>query len=173
MRPYQAEINRTASKIAEHQITLGDDKLLIKNGSKVSAGAQLPGIRSVSYTGEKPDVLQGRAGDQYLNYMNSQITEMYQVMMVAEDSEPTQENGQLDPYVLLFRSARQKKKFQRYIKKFEKFLIELCELYLNLAKIHFPDDQIIMAAGKNEQVNIPEFRQYDNTCYEVNIEAQA
>lgn len=173
MRPYQAEINRTASKIAEHQITLGDDKLLIQNGSKVSAGAQLPGIRSVSYTGAKPEVLLGRAGDQYLAYMNSQIQEMYAVLMVAEDSEPTQENGQLDPYALLFQSARRKKKFQRYISKIEKFLIEITELYLNLAKIHFPDDQIIMAAGKKEQINIPEFRQYDNTCYEVNIEAQS
>jgi hypothetical protein len=171
MRPYQVEINRAASKMAEHQITLGDDKLLIQNGTKLSAGGSLPGVRGVNYTGAAPTVMQGRSGDQYLNYMNSQITELYQVMMVAEDA---QENaGQLDPYVLLFRSAKQKKKFQRYIARFEKFLIEIVELYLNLAKIHLPDDAVIYAAGKNEQVNIPEFRQYPETCYEINIKAQA
>ena len=49
MRPYQAEINRAASKMAEHQITLGDDKLLIQNGTKISAGIALPAyVRSIS-----------------------------------------------------------------------------------------------------------------------------
>lgn len=171
MRPYQAEINRASSKIAEHQITLGDDKLLIQNGTKVSAGSQLPGIRSVNFTGAAPTVLQGRSGEQYLSYLQSQISELYQVMMVAEDS--MQEEGKLDPYILLFRSAKQKKKFQRYIARFEKFLIELVHLYLRLAKIHLPDDAVVWAVGKNEQVNIPEFRELPDTCYEIKIEAQS
>lgn len=171
MRPYQAEINRAASKMAEHQITLGDDKLLIQNGTKVSAGVSLPGIRSITYTGMDPKILAGRSGEQYLAYMNDQITEMYSVLNVAEDSQ--EKEAQLDPYALLFRSARQKKKFQRYIKRYEKFLIEIVHLYLRLAKIHLPDDAVIFAVGKNEQVNIPEFRQYPDTSYEINIEAQA
>lgn len=171
MRPYQAEINRSASKMAEHQITLGDDKLLIQNGTKVSAGVSLPGIRSITYTGMDPKILAGRSGDQYLAYMNGQITELYAVMGVQEDSET--KDSAMDPYALLFRSARQKKKFQRYIKRYEKLLIELVHLYLRLAKIHLPDDAVIWAVGKNEQVNIPEFRQQPDTCYEINIEAQA
>lgn len=173
MRPYQAEINRSASKIAEHQITLGDDKLLLQNGTKASAGVALPGIRGINYTGTEPKILPGRAGDQYLAYMNSQIAELYQVMMVAEDNEQNQENSQLDPYTLLFRSARQKKRFQRYIKKFEKFLVETVKLYLSLAKIHLPDDAVIYAVGKNEQINIPEYRQLSDICYEINVEAQS
>lgn len=173
MRPYQAEINRAASKIAEHQITLGDDKLLMQNGTKISSGVALPGVRGVNYTGAEPKILAGRDGAQYLNYMQSQIVEMYQVMMVAEQMEDKPTDGQIDPYVLLFRSARQKKKFQRYIKRFEKFMVEIVHLYLRLAKLHLPDDMVIMAVGKNEQVNIPEFRQLPDTCYEVKIEAQA
>ena len=172
MRPYQAEINRCSSKIAEHQISLGDDKLLIRNGSQVSAGTSLPGIRTVNVTGMDPTVLPGRDGSQYFAYMNSQITELYNVMMVAEDSEMADTNG-LDPYTLLFRSARQKKKFQRYIKRFEKFLVEIVKLYLALAKTHMPDDAVVWAVGKNEQINIPEFRMLPDTCYEVNIEAQS
>lgn len=171
IRPYQAEINRAASKMAEHQITLGDDKLLVSNGSKVSAGVALPGIRSISYTGGAPTILAGRSGDQYLNYMNSQITELYSVMNVAEDSEEKQQN--MDPYALLFRAAKDKKKFQRYIKRFEKFLVEMVHLYLRLAKIHLPDDSLILKVGKNEQVNIAEFRQLPDTCYEIKIEAQS
>ena len=171
MRPYQAEINRAASKMAEHQITLGDDKLLIQNGTKVSAGVSLPGVRSITYTGQDPKILAGRSGEQYLAYMTGQITELYQVMMVSEDSEL--KDSALDPYALLMRAASQKKKFQRYSKKFEKFLIEMVTLYLCLAKIHLPDDATIFAVGKNEQVNIPEFRAMTDTAYEVNIEAQS
>lgn len=171
MRPYQAEINRTASKIAEHQITLGDDKLLIQNGMKVTAGASLPGIRTAYYTGSEPKHLPGRAGEQYFAYAAGIIDELYKVMNVAEDAEETAPN--MDPFVLLFRAARQKKKFQRYIKKIEKFLIEVVHLYLRLAKIHLPDDAVILAIGKNEAVNIQEFRQNPETNYEVKIEAQS
>jgi hypothetical protein len=172
MRPYQAEINRSASKIAEHQITLGDDKLIIQNGTKVSAGASLPGVRSINVTGKDPTILPGRDGSQYLNYMTGQITELYQVMMVAEDMAENSD-GKLDPYILLFRSAKQKKKFQRYIARFEKFLIDVVKLYLTLAKLHLPDDAVIWAVGKNEQINIPEYRQLPDLCYEIKIEAQA
>lgn len=171
MRPYQAEINRAASKMAEHQITLGDDKLIIQNGSKVSAGVALPGVRSINVSGSTPTVLAGRSGEQYLAYMNDQITELYAVMSVQEDSE--MKDGAADPMSQLFKAGRQKKKFQRYIKRFEKVLIELVHLYLRLAKIHLPDDAVVMAIGKNEQVNIPEFRELPDTCYEIDIEAQS
>lgn len=171
MRPYQAEVNRSASKMAEHQITLGDDKLLIQNGTKVSAGVALPGVRSINFTGAVPTILEGRNGSQYLEYMNSQISEMYMVMNVAEDTAENQAN--LDPYVLLFRSARQKKKFQRYIKRFEKFLIQVVKTYLSLAKIHLSGDELIYAVGKSEQINIPEFKSIPDLCYEVKVEAQS
>lgn len=171
MRPYQAEINRSASKIAEHQITLGDDKLLIQNGTKVSAGASLPGVRTVSFTGSKPEFLSGRDGSQYLSYMQSQIAELYQVMGVKEMNEPLP--SQLDPYTMLFSSARQKKFFQRNIKRFEKYLIEVVKLYLELFKLHAPDDTIIYAVGSNDRINIPELREMPDIGYEIIVEAQA
>lgn len=170
LRPYQAEINRSASKIAEHQITLGDDKLLLQNGTKVSAGASLPGVRAVNYTGQKPEVLPGRNGAQYLEYMNSQIKEMYEVANVMEQEVDT---AQADPWMMLFKSASQKKKFMRYIKRFEKFLTDICKLYLRLAKIHFNDDQIIHAIGKMEQINIAEFKKTDDVCFDINVVSQA
>lgn len=171
MRPYQAEINRSASKIAEHHITIGDDKLILMNGAKASAGVSLPGVRTVSVTGtgQEPKFLAGRDGSQYVPYMESQIKELYEVMMVAEDSMEANP-GQVDPFVLLFQYGRRKKKFQRYIKRFEKFLMEVFKLYIALAKLHLPDDAVIMAVGKNEQINIPEFRKYPDTSFEVKVE---
>lgn len=171
MRPYQVEINRAASKIAEHQVTLGDDKILVQNGTKVSAGVALPGVRAINYTGAEPDILPGRSGEQYFAYLQGQITELYMVMNVAQDSE--QASLPLDPFALLFRSASQKKVFQRYTKRFENFLMNVCKTYLRLAKIHLPEDQVIWAIGKSEQVNIAEFKSANDICYQIKVEAQS
>lgn len=171
MRPYQAEINRSASKMAEHQITLGDDKLLIPNGGKTSAGISLPGIRSVNFTGGSPTVLPGRSGEQYLQYMESQISELYQVMNVDEDSAENNQN--MDPNLVLYMAGRKKVKFQRWIKRFEKFLIEVCKTYLRLAKVHLTDEQLVQIFGEVERGNIAEFRNSDDLAYALNIEAQA
>lgn len=171
LRPYQAEINRSGSKIAEHQITLGDDKLLVQHGTKVTSGVSLPGVRTANYTGMAPVVLPGRDGSQYLNYMNSQITEMYNAAMV--DEKPAEMSGQLDAYSLLFRSASQKKQFQLYIRRFEAFLKEVCSTYLELARYHFTDDMVIQMAGRKERVNIAEFRDTSPLCYKIKVTAQS
>lgn len=172
LRPYQAEINRSASKIAEHQITLGDDKLVLQNGAKVTAGVSLPGVRTVHVSGAEPTVMAGRDGSQYLEYMNSQITEMYNVSMVAEQSQEAV-TGQMDPYALLFRAASQKKQFQRYVKRFERFLINIAKLYIKLAKHYLPEDYVVEAIGRSEAVNISEFKNAKDICYEVKVEAQS
>lgn len=172
MRPYQAEINRSASKMAEHQITLGDDKLLIQSGTTVSPGVALPGVRSINYTGATPEILQGRSGAQYLEYMQAQVAEMYTVMNVQEDSENKQ-SGQLDPYALLFRSASQKKKFQRYVRRFERFLVEVAKTYLALAKLHLSDEAVIYAVGRAEQINIAEFRSASDLCYQIKVSPES
>lgn len=171
MRPYQVEINRCASKMAEHQVTLGDDKLLIQNGTKISAGIALPGVRSINYTGMEPGVLSGRDGSQYLTTMQANITELYMVMGVAEDME--MDAKQLDPFLMLFRAASQKKRFSRYIKRFERFLIEVARTHSRLAKVHLPEDAIVYAVGRKERVNIAEFKNSNDLCYEIKITAQS
>lgn len=171
LRPFQAEVNRAASKIAEHQITLGDDKLLIQHGTKVSAGASLPGVRTVNYTGMQPAILNGRDGSQYGAYMTGQISEMYNAASVEEKNEEI--SGQVDPYTLLFRSARQKKTFNIYISRFEQFLKEVAATYLELARYHYDDDKIINMIGRKERVNIAEFREMSPLCYKIKITAQA
>lgn len=171
MRPYQMEINRSGSKIAEHQITLGDDKLLIQDGTKISAGVALPGVRSVNYRGVEPGILQGRTGTQYLEYMNSQITELYSVMNVQEALED--EQAQIEPYSLLYRAASQKKKFKRYISRFERYQKEVTKTYLKLAKLHMSDDAIVYAIGRAEAVNIPEFKNSQDICYQIKVTEQS
>lgn len=171
LRPFQAEVNRAASKIAEHQITLGDDKLVVQKGTSVTAGASLPGVRTISVTGMSPTVLPGRDGSQYAQYMASQITEMYNAASVEEKMEDI--SGNIDVYTLLFRSARQKRTFNIYISRFEQFLKEVAATYLELARYHYDDDKIVAMIGANERVNIEEFRNMSPLCYKIKITAQA
>lgn len=169
LRPYQAEINRAGSKQAEHQITLGDDKLVMVNGSKVTQGAVLPGVRTMNVSGQPPVVIQGRSGEQYVNYVLQNIEEMYQIAKVPEIIED-KSDGQIDPYALLFKQLRQRKNFSAYIDKFESFVVRLHETYLSLARFYLPDDELIPMVGRNEVVNLEEFRNASPLGYQITVE---
>lgn len=168
LRSYTREINRAASKIAETQISLGDDKLIVMNGSKISSGARLSGIRAITVTGQPPTILAGRSGDQYVAYMQGQIQEMYQVAEL--DNEDAMES-QLEPILMLYRAGSQKRKFSRYIKRFESFLKKLCETYIDMAKTYYSDDRYVRAVGRNEAVNIAEFKKVVPQHVQIVIEA--
>ncbi len=172
MRPYQVEINRTASAIATAQITLGDDKLILNHGARIAHGGQVPGVRGVSVTGAGADlkILPGRSGDQYLNYMNSQIVELYKVMGV-EEAGATNQEGKLDPYALLYHSTKNKRRFSKYTEAFEEFTVGETEIILDLAKQYLDDDIIIPIIGRSEQVNIAEFKHSDKNSYRIKVEA--
>ena len=171
LRPYQVEINRCASKIAEHQVTLGDDKLLVQSGTKITQGVNHPGIRALQYTGREPIVLAGRSGEQYVGYMTQQITEMYDVANIPMELAE-KEAGGADAFASLFKNLRQKKKFSLYAEKFERFLMEVCELYLHLSKQYYEQDRLIPMVGKSEAVNIAEFKNTEPLNYQIKLEPQ-
>lgn len=170
LRPYQVEVNRSASKIAETQITLGDDKVLMQAGSKLQPGGTLPGIRGLTFTGMTPVVMEGRSGEQYLPYMQSQISEMYDVANVQDDT--TEQQQSQDAYTQLFQSIRNKKKFSLYAEKFEDFLMAICNVSLKLAKLYYTEANLVPAIGAAEVVNIAEFKSTDDLCYQVKLEPQ-
>jgi hypothetical protein len=170
-RPFQAEINRASSQAATHQITVGDDKLIYQGGTKLAPGALLPGVRGITYQGMAPQILPGRTGEQFLPYIASQIAEMYQACMVEEINQ--EEPANADPYTLLFRSASQKAKFTQYTEKFENFLKNFCMTFLNLARNYYPEDMIIQAVGKSEQINLQEFKNANPLSYQISIEEQS
>ena len=171
LRPYQGEINRSASKMAEHQITLGDDKLLIQQGTRIQNGGRLPGVRAITFSGQAPTFLSGRSGEQYMNYMNSQISEMYIISGIEEEKQE-KSDGNVDPYAILYKSLRQKKKFSLYAEKFENFLVELCEKSLKLAKYYYEPYNLVPAIGRNEIINIEEFKKTEPLSYRIKLEPQ-
>lgn len=171
-RSFQAEINRASSAMALAQVTLGDDKILYQSGTKLAPGALLPGVRGISFQGQMPQVLPGRNGSQYLEYINSQIAEMYDVLML-NDMNLEDKSGQIEPITLLFKAASRKRKFSKYIEKFERFLVDFADLYLRLCKVYLPDDALIMAVGNREAVNIAEFRKTTPLAYQIRLDPQA
>lgn len=170
LRPYQIEINRAASKMAEHQVTVGDTKVFLLSGSKPGSGATKPGIRYETITGQPPVIVPGQTGDQFLPYIESQIREIYQVADLSEEME--EQPTQVEAYALLFRSLKQKKKFVIYAEKFESFLTEIAYASLFIMKKYAPPQLFVNMAGKNEQVNIAEFKSSDDLCWQIKVEPQ-
>lgn len=169
IRPYQVEINRASSKMAEHQITLGDDKVIMQNGSKVSNGGKMAGIRVVNVDGGVPTVMAGRTGAQYLDYVTNEVNGMYQAANVSHLLQDKQTAA--DPFTILYKSMSQKASFVNYVERYEEWEKELFTDSLRLAKHYLTDDHIIKIAGKKEQVNIPEFRESSDDGYEISVEA--
>ncbi len=169
MKPIQLEINRTSSKIAETHISLGDDKVIMKKGSKLEPGATLPGMRGVTVSGPDPTILPGRDGAQYVPWLQMNIDELYKIMDQDELNAP--ESGQLDPMAMLFRSGQQKQKFKRNVGRFERFLSRQMEIYLELARFYLSEEDLIPIVGKGETVNISEFKNTDPLCYLIKAEA--
>lgn len=170
-RPYIAEINRASSQMAMHQITIGDDKILYQKGSKLEQGALIPGVRGISYQGREPTVLQGRDGAQFLNYIQSQISEMYSVLMLDEIGE--EKLPQMDSMALLYRAASQQRKFSLYAEKFEQFLTDFVTTLLELSKHYLPDSAVIPAIGTGQLINLAEFRKTTPLRYQIKVEPRA
>lgn len=170
VRPYQAEINRCASQAVLHSITLGDDKVLLQAGSKLANGGMQHGVRALTYTGAPPTILGGRTGEQYLEYMRSQIEEMYRVAGIHEDREDAAQVTDLQ--ALLYRSMKDKKRYVIYAEKIEGFFVDITTVSLQLAKAYYSDEMIVPAVGRVEAVNIPEFRNSDDLHHQVKIEPQ-
>jgi hypothetical protein len=155
--------------MALHQITIGDDKVIYQSGTKLAPGALLPGVRGITYQGSPPQILQGRDGGQYQNYINSQIQELYSVVDLVDMLQPDGEKASPDMYAMLFRSAKQRQNISVYSEKFEQFMVDLCTLFLTLARQYYPDDKVIPAVGRKELVNMAEFRQTSPLHYQIKV----
>jgi hypothetical protein len=138
-------------------------------GAKLTPGELLPGVRAYHITGRDPVILEGRTGEQWTNYIQSNIAEMYRAAMIEEESqEKDSANG--DSWAQLYRAMKQKKKFAMDAGKFEGFLQDLANLYLELAKKYYPDDMIVYSIGKSEAINIAEFKSTEKNCYRIKAE---
>src|SRR3990167_6323284 len=166
LRPVVAELNRCASSIATTQISVGDDKLLVMSGTKVTQAGKLPGVRVLNYSGAPPTILSGRVGEQYFQYYGTTKAELYEIANVEEELQEKNVST-TDPFAELFKAIRHKKKFSMYAEKVSDFERKLCETVLTLAKGYYDENTLIPIIGRSEQVNIPEFKNSLPLSYEI------
>jgi hypothetical protein len=167
-RPWQAEINRSANQAALHGMVLGSDKILYQAGTTVAQGSLLPGIRGITYQGAPPTILPGRTGEQFFEYIAIQEQEMNRALMLDMLNE--EKNTNLDPMAMLFKSMEHGQKFNFYSVKFGEFLVEMCELFLDLAKFYLEGDELIAAIGRSEAINIAEFKATSPLNHNIKVE---
>jgi len=169
LRPYQAELNRASSAMAQHQITIGDDKVLYQAGTKLAPGALLPGVRGITYAGQMPSILPGRDGSQYQGYITTKKEEMFDLADAYDISAPNNDKGGTDIYAMLFKSSVQRQNLSVYSERFEQFRMDLTTLFLDLARFYYDDQMLIPAIGKREYVNVEEFRSTDPLDYAIKV----
>lgn len=163
IKPMQMEINRAASAVVMESLVLGHSTVLTQAGSKLSSAGIGNGMKTLVYSGAKPDIIRGTNGDQYLAYIDQQTKEMYELAKVPyRDSEKATTSQ--DVMGLLFRSYKDKKRFSYYGEKFERFLCQATELSIELCRTYMSEEEMIPMIGKNERVNISEFKNDDPLC---------
>ena len=168
-RPFQVEINRASSKIVEHQITLGDDKVYTSQGQGIVSSKNHSGIREFKVNGGAPVIVPGRTGDQYVSYVSGEVAGMYQACGVDYLMVDKPKGG--DPYALLHQSITQKAVFVPYVSKFEEFEKQVMTAALKLARAYLTPHHMIRIVGKKETVNIDAFKNLEDSSYDVKVEA--
>lgn len=168
----QIEINRAASMRVDHQMTVGSDKVLHMQGTKLSTGFNSPGVRHISYTGGKePVIIPGRSGEQFAPYLKDELNEMYSLQgmsdLLMEDSGKAKET---DSFAHLFQNMRKKKRNSLYHERFSDFLVDAMSLYLRLARHYYDDKMLIPMIGKDEIVNMAEFRGNGDLMTSITVE---
>lgn len=166
IRGPQAQINMIGSMQGTTILTLGQDKIITQAGSKLQRGVNFAGIREFQVAGPAPTVLPGRSGDHLEGVLSREIAELYKLANLEYES---QESQGTDIQAMLFKSLSQRKKYARYAKKFERFLSNVAKTYLMLAKRYLPDDYLINAVGKREQINLAEFRDISDEGFNIKL----
>lgn len=167
VRPAQIEVNRCASKITEHQLTVGDDKVILTKGSKFERGVDFPGIRTF-YTTGTPQYFQGKGGEQFVQYLEHNIAEIYRLLNVQENKNPTAQG--FDPKAELFKMQRQKIKFSRPASKLERYFKEVVKTHLFLEQKYMTPEKFEIMCGSGESVNFDEYKQMSRNDYIVKLE---
>lgn len=170
LRPSQAEINRIGSSIAESQLNF-KDRLIIQNGSKITNGGNVAGAQAIRVSGAAPQIMQGQSGDKYLSVLSHSIDELYQLANLTLEEEERIPNT--DPNALLFASLKHKKKFTQKSSIFESFLVELCEVAIETAKLFYHDAHIIEAIDKKDYINIQEFKNISKISYSLEAKSSS
>jgi hypothetical protein len=160
-------VNRCASKITEHQLTVGDDKVILSKGAKFERGVDQPGIR-VYYTTGSPQIVPGRSGEQFVAYLEHNIQEIYRLLSVEDNKNPAAQG--FDPKAELFKMQRQKIKFSKPAGKLERYFKSIAKTFLFLEQKYMTEERFQLVVGNQDAVDFEEYQNIDRLDYSVRLE---
>jgi len=167
LKQTQLEINRIATQAVKESVTLGYSLLLTQLGTKLTQESFGNGMRTVYYQGAKPEVIDGKNGEQYLQKIKDETNDLYTLANLKMFEE--EENFQGDVMAMLTSSMKQKAKFKGNGIRFQKFVRDIMEGMLKYARAYLDHETIIPMIGKNEVVNISEFKNSDPLSHQIKI----
>lgn len=170
LRPNQLAVNLMKSRMMNHVLRMGDDNVYIQKGGELSKPRKMSGIVVHEYLGNAPIVSQGRVGVQFIEPINQNIEQMYIKAGLPEIFEEKPQN--IDAHTALYLSAKQKVRHSEYVCKYEIFLKRVFEKVLKLTKAYIHEETFINIAGKDEYINIAEFKSQDDLGFEIVMEGQ-
>lgn len=169
LRPLQVNVNYGASQQIITQMTLGQDKLIMLGGADLQYNGSHRGVEKYKTNSlQSPTVLPGRSGVQFVESMNSSISEMYNIANVPEMGQD-KASAQMDAQTALFRSIKDKQRFSIHTEKFIEFAQGLLEDVLRLKKLYMHPKDIVNVVGRPERVNVPEFKSAENIGYQIKV----
>jgi hypothetical protein len=167
IKPAQLEVNRCASAIAETQVTVGWDKLVLTKNAKFSRGIDQPGLRVFHTTDGEPIVIPGRSGDQFIGYLEHNISEIYRLANLPENANPAAQA--VDPRTELFKTQRQKARFTEAAERLSRFFAEICESAIFLAQQYMDEADLAEILGPQDAADLVEFKQSKNLPIQIKI----
>jgi len=167
LKQTQLEINRIATQAVKESVTLGYSLLLTQLGTKLTQESFGNGMRTVYYQGAKPEVIDGKNGEQYLQKIKDETQDLYSLANLKMFEE--EENFQGDVMAMLTSSMKQKAKFKENGIRFQKFVRDIYGAMLKYARAYLDEETLIPMIGKNEVVNISEFKNTDPMSHQIKI----
>lgn len=168
LRSKQHKLNMMVSKMFEHMLRMGDTKVFIRKGSKITKAKKINGYRISEFTGDTPVFQEGQIGAQFVNPIASEITSMYSLVNLQEMLNGV--DTKVDARTALYLNAKQKSYYSEYLGKYESFLKSICEKVLRFKKLYLQEEALVMIAGKDEYLNVAEYKSTEDLGYEIAFE---
>jgi hypothetical protein len=90
-------------------------------------------------------------------------------MLEEEEAMKQADGASQDPFAMLFRTLRQKKQFNIYESKYNRFKRKSVMTILRMAQHYYEDDRFVASAGEEDFVNIQEFKNAKATSAMIKV----
>lgn len=169
--PYQIDLNRIQSHVAQTQMSVGQYNLLLPTGATLGNSIKRGGVKAMMYNHSDPPIeLKAQVATEYLPHMKYCI-EMIERIGYMNQKQDKNTNHPRNLESLAYQSIEERQIFSQPVARFERFVQDFCEKVLELARFYYTPGRVVEAVGRSEAVNISEFKNSKPMSSIIKIEA--